>query len=121
VAISAAAEAAPIRPPSAGVVWDESPNSTGNSGGASPTSCFEVGGPGGGDKNTISAGWQASSAVRVNNANNTGTTRFPGYIGVPTADATLESFVEANNTMAAGDAFVTSSVAGISGGAACPL
>ncbi|MBK9607089.1 MAG: Ig-like domain repeat protein [Betaproteobacteria bacterium] len=93
----------------------------GNSGGASPTSCFEVGGPGGGDKNTISAGWQASSAVRVNNANNTGTTRFPGYIGVPTADATLESFVEANNTMAAGDAFVTSSVAGISGGAACPL
>jgi hypothetical protein len=90
----------------------------GNSGGAGPTSCFDIGGSGL-NKNTIAGSWLAGSYIRVQNSNNTGTTRFPGYGGAATNDAALNAFIEANNTIAAGNTAVTSST-GITGGAACP-
>lgn len=93
----------------------------GNSGGASPTSCFEVGGAGGGDKNTIGAGWLAGSMVRINNANDTGTTRLPGYLGTNMNETDMETFVAGNNTgLAVADTFVSAGTVGITGGAACP-
>ncbi|HBB88705.1 MAG TPA: hypothetical protein DC047_13930 [Blastocatellia bacterium] len=84
-----------------------------------PTSCFDIGGAGT-SKNTISGSWLAGSYVRVQNANNAGTTRFPGYAGSTTSDTALNAFVEANNTIPAGNVAVTHGTA-ITGGAACPL
>ncbi|MGA8807234.1 MAG: putative Ig domain-containing protein, partial [Thermoanaerobaculia bacterium] len=90
----------------------------GNSGGATPTSCFEIGGAGA-NKNSVSGAWQASAFFRIANQNNAGTTRFPGYGGSATDQTALQNFVEANNTGVTGNTTITPGT-GISGGAACP-
>jgi VCBS repeat-containing protein len=91
----------------------------GNSGGASPTTCAEIGGSAAADKNTVSGTWQAGTFVRIANQNNTGTTRFPGYAGSPTDQTALQNFVAANNIGVTGATVITPGT-GINGGAPCP-
>lgn len=92
----------------------------GNSGGASMTACAEIGGSAPADKNTISGSWQAGFHIRVTNNNNTVALRLPGLSPVSGATAAqVNTFVESNNTITAGNVGAALGTAGIVGGVLC--
>jgi len=95
--------------------------SPGNSGGANNASCVEIGDVFGGtvgDKNTISGTWQSSgtpTTIRVTNNNNSSVMTMPGLATGSQTAATIQTFLEAHNVVAAGSTAVTTGASGING------
>jgi fibronectin-binding autotransporter adhesin len=95
--------------------------SPGNSAGANSPTCAEIGGAGATEKNNISGAWQAGAFIRVTNANNSAPLTLPGLTPATGASTTqVNTFIQGNNVLAAGNVSSVLGTAGINGGAPCP-